>query len=62
MHLTNTSVNKKRLEYKNNMSSDEDGYGSKWSLNAFKIYLMERNVNWHLIWQQVTLTQIKIES
>lgn len=45
MHLTNYSVNKKNEEFMKNEDADDDGAGSKWSLQALMRYFAQNGID-----------------
>lgn len=54
MHITNTSVNRRNDDYVKNLDPGESEVGSKWSLKAFRSYLIKtQRVEWTHIWNQV---------
>ena len=59
IHLTNYSVNKKAGNYQYNENSNEDGFGSKWSLLAYKKCLKEMGLNVDKIFKRVKDVIIK---
>jgi tubulin polyglutamylase TTLL4 len=53
MHLTNYSVNKISGKFDNELSTDNECKGSKWSLTALKLYFKEKGVNFEPTWERI---------
>ena len=53
MHLTNFSINKHNKKFVYNKNQDEDGVGSKWSIQALKRYFRSRGINDTPIWAAI---------
>jgi len=53
MHLTNYSINKSSQNFDKNMSTENECCGSKWSLSAYRAYLMKNNLNYEKIESQI---------
>lgn len=60
IHLTNYSVNKKAIKYKNNDDCALDDKGSKWSLAAYKKKLFELGINSVVLFEQIYDLIIKV--
>ena len=45
MHLTNYSVNKRNEEFEKNQDADDDGVGSKWSLQALLRFFEQQGID-----------------
>jgi hypothetical protein len=52
VHLTNYSVNKKKQGFVAAESEEEDGSGSKWSLEALRRHLESTGTPWSVVWDQ----------
>ena len=60
VHLTNYSVNKKALKYKQNLNSSLDGEGSKWSFGAYKKKLAELGIDSNALFDKIHDLIIKV--
>ena len=52
-HLTNYSVNKKNVNFIQNVSCEEDDYGFKWSLTALCKHLEDIGIDMKLMWSKI---------
>jgi len=60
MHLTNFSVNKKNSNFvKNDGSVEDDGKGSKWSLQALRKAFREQGIDDATVWRKIEDVCIK---
>lgn len=62
MHLTNYSINKKNLKYRqgeDEENEDEDDYGFKWSLTALIKHLKAIGCDTDVLWKRITDILIK---
>lgn len=66
VHLTNYSVNRKAQNFVHNDNAEEDGVGSKWSIQALRRYFKQNNINDAPLWPRVKdliiKTLISVES
>jgi hypothetical protein len=53
MHLTNYSINKKNIDFQQNIDEITDGEGFKWSLSALKKLMQKFNIDEIAIWKQI---------
>ena len=53
MHLTNFSVNKKNINFVKTDNVDEDGAGSKWSLQTLRKTLREQGIDDSVIFRKI---------